>query len=68
MSSQSQVNRAAAQGAVSSNGTSSSRVASRDTVSAPLRTIQVERVRISEQQQSSVSEAINAGRKAAGKS
>jgi hypothetical protein len=44
------------------------RVARRDVVSAPSRTIQVERVRVSEAQKSAVASAIREGRLAAGKS
>ncbi len=46
---------------------SSTRVAGREVVSPPAKTIQVERIRISERQRSSVAAAIRAGRAAAGK-
>jgi hypothetical protein len=44
------------------------RVTDRHVVSAPDRVIQVERVRVSPEQQSSVTAAIRTGRQAAGKS
>jgi hypothetical protein len=44
------------------------RVAHRDVVSAPSRTIQVERLRLSEAQQSAVASAIREGREAAAQS
>jgi len=47
---------------------SSTRVADRNIITEPTRTIQVERVSISEEQKSSVTSALRAGRKAAGKS
>jgi hypothetical protein len=47
---------------------SSTRVVSRDSASKPLSVaIQVERLRVSEQQRSSVTAALNEGRKSAGK-
>jgi hypothetical protein len=46
---------------------SSTRVTSRNVVSAPTKTIQVEQVRVSEKQSSSVTSAIRAGRQAASK-
>jgi hypothetical protein len=44
---------------------SSTRVADRNVITESTRTIQVERVRISEEQRSSVSSALRAGREAA---
>jgi hypothetical protein len=54
--------------AAATHSESFTRVADRHVVSEPDRVIQVERVRVSQEQQTSVNSAIRAGRQAAGKS